>query len=124
MLRTKNFGRKSLNEIKEILAGMGLSFAMKLDDKGLPVREEVESSNLPRTAEYLVYFLLPKKEREAIAGDLEEEYHLIAQKFGSRKANAWYWKQVIFSTGPIVWLRLRQIGVVAGLAELFRRLSS
>ena len=25
MLKTKNFGRKSLNEIKEILSGMGLS---------------------------------------------------------------------------------------------------
>ena len=31
MLRTKNFGRKSLNEIKEILQGMGLSLGMKLD---------------------------------------------------------------------------------------------
>jgi DNA-directed RNA polymerase subunit alpha len=31
MLKTKNFGRKSLNEIKEILAEMGLSFGMKLD---------------------------------------------------------------------------------------------
>lgn len=31
MLRTKNFGRKSLNEIKEILAEMGLSLGMKLD---------------------------------------------------------------------------------------------
>ncbi|HXY38651.1 MAG TPA: DNA-directed RNA polymerase subunit alpha [Vicinamibacteria bacterium] len=32
MLKTKNFGRKSLNEIKEILANMGLSLGMKLDD--------------------------------------------------------------------------------------------
>jgi DNA-directed RNA polymerase subunit alpha len=32
MLKTKNFGRKSLNEIKEILATMGLSLGMKLDD--------------------------------------------------------------------------------------------
>jgi DNA-directed RNA polymerase subunit alpha len=32
MLKTKNFGRKSLNEIKEFLAGMGLSLGMKLDD--------------------------------------------------------------------------------------------
>jgi DNA-directed RNA polymerase subunit alpha len=32
MLKTKNFGRKSLNEIKEILAGMGLSLGMKIDD--------------------------------------------------------------------------------------------
>ena len=31
MLRTKNFGRKSLNEIKEILHGMGLSLGMRLD---------------------------------------------------------------------------------------------
>lgn len=31
MLKTKNFGRKSLNEIKEILASMGLSLGMRLD---------------------------------------------------------------------------------------------
>ena len=37
MLKTKNFGRKSLNEIKEILAEMGLSFGMKLDPEGRPV---------------------------------------------------------------------------------------
>jgi DNA-directed RNA polymerase subunit alpha len=37
MLKTKNFGRKSLNEIKEILAEMGLSFGMKLGDDGRPV---------------------------------------------------------------------------------------
>ena len=34
MLRTKNFGRKSLNEIKEILSGMGLSLGMKVDAQG------------------------------------------------------------------------------------------
>ena len=31
MLRTKNFGRKSLNEIKEILLGLGLNLGMRLD---------------------------------------------------------------------------------------------
>jgi DNA-directed RNA polymerase subunit alpha len=31
MLRTKNFGRKSLSEIKELLASMGLSLGMRLD---------------------------------------------------------------------------------------------
>ena len=34
MLKTKNFGRKSLNEIKEILAQMGLSLGMKIDEQG------------------------------------------------------------------------------------------
>jgi DNA-directed RNA polymerase subunit alpha len=31
MLKTKNFGRKSLNEIKEILSELGLGFGMKVD---------------------------------------------------------------------------------------------
>jgi DNA-directed RNA polymerase subunit alpha len=39
MLKTKNFGRKSLNEIKEVLVDMGLSLGMKLD--GFTPPEEI-----------------------------------------------------------------------------------
>lgn len=39
MLKTKNFGRKSLNEIKSILEEMGLSLGMELDD--FPPAEKV-----------------------------------------------------------------------------------
>ncbi len=39
MLKTKNFGRKSLNEIKEILAGMGLSLGMRLDQPATQSQE-------------------------------------------------------------------------------------
>lgn len=42
MLKTKNFGRKSLSEIRELLAEMGLSFGMKIDNKGRLVRETTE----------------------------------------------------------------------------------
>lgn len=35
MLRTRNFGRKSLNEIKEILDGMELHLGVKLDEEDL-----------------------------------------------------------------------------------------
>jgi len=38
MLRTKNFGRKSLNEIKEILRNLGLQFGMKFDAEGRLIR--------------------------------------------------------------------------------------
>jgi DNA-directed RNA polymerase subunit alpha len=41
MLKTKNFGRKSLNEIKEILAQMGLSLGMKIDEQGNPARTDL-----------------------------------------------------------------------------------
>jgi DNA-directed RNA polymerase subunit alpha len=41
MLKTKNFGRKSLNEIKEVLSEMGLSLGMKLEGF-MPPEEEAE----------------------------------------------------------------------------------
>jgi DNA-directed RNA polymerase subunit alpha len=40
MLKTKNFGRKSLNEIKEILREMGLDFGMHIEN--FPSREELD----------------------------------------------------------------------------------
>ncbi len=50
MLRTKNFGRKSLNEIKEILGGLGLSFGMKFDAQGRLVAGPAPS--LPSSTDY------------------------------------------------------------------------
>ena len=48
MLKTKNFGRKSLNEIKEILSEMGLGLGMKFDEQGriIPQTEEEDLSDL------------------------------------------------------------------------------
>ncbi|MBW1650175.1 MAG: DNA-directed RNA polymerase subunit alpha [Deltaproteobacteria bacterium] len=42
MLKTKNFGRKSLNEIKEILESMELNLGMSLDDFKIPEEDEIE----------------------------------------------------------------------------------
>lgn len=46
MLRTKNFGRKSLNEIKEILHRMGLDFGEHLE--GFPTRQDLDSMVVER----------------------------------------------------------------------------
>ncbi len=47
ILATKNFGRKSLNEIKEILAEMGLSFGMKLENFPSKPEEKAEEESTP-----------------------------------------------------------------------------
>ena len=44
MLKTKNFGRKSLNEIKEILKTMGLSLGMDLQALGVTVSSSAEQA--------------------------------------------------------------------------------
>ena len=43
MLKTKNFGRKSLNEIKKILEEMDLQFGMELENFPFPKQEEEEA---------------------------------------------------------------------------------
>lgn len=56
MLKTKNFGRKSLNEIKEILGEMGLSLGMKIDGWIQPTDEG------------------PVKEADVSEAEMEEEF--------------------------------------------------
>ena len=48
MLKTKNFGRKSLNEIKETLGSLGLSLGMTIDN--LPPRKDLERMREQREA--------------------------------------------------------------------------
>jgi DNA-directed RNA polymerase subunit alpha len=56
MLKTKNFGRKSLNEIKEILSAMGLSLGMKTDEKGNPLvppaQQQPQPPQPPKTQDW------------------------------------------------------------------------
>lgn len=51
MLKTKNFGRKSLNEIKDILVKMGLSLGMKFDEHGRIIWPPLPSQTAPPTPE-------------------------------------------------------------------------
>jgi len=44
MLKYRNFGKKSLQEIRDTLTEMGLSLGLRIDDRGLPVRD-VDSSD-------------------------------------------------------------------------------
>lgn len=47
MLKTKNFGRKSLNEIKDILVNMNLQLGMKLDEQGRITWPPLETAAAP-----------------------------------------------------------------------------
>jgi len=70
MLKTKNFGRKSLNEIKAILEEMGLSLGMKLDNFPAPTvpdeEEEVEEEGKEKKE-------IDRDENEESDREIEEE---------------------------------------------------
>lgn len=74
---------------------------------------------VPMAGEKLLYLILPKRDREHLPGDLEEEYRTkILPKFGPAYAKRWYWTQVVFSIGPILWAHLRKLIGVGFLGVL------
>jgi hypothetical protein len=76
------------------------------------------ASSPPRSAERLACYLLPKRLREAILGDLEEDYRTtFLPKFSPREARRMYWSQFIRSVAAIVpaWIWAAVAGAFAWL---------
>lgn len=75
----------------------------------------------PRWAEYLLFFFLPKDQRDSVPGDLVEEYRtVLVPKFGVRAARWWFVKQVASSLWPLLSRRvLKALGILS-LVRYFR----
>ncbi len=72
MLKTKNFGRKSLNEIKDILGEMGLSLGMKLDGFIAP-SQPPKPADSEADETRAIHDRKKVEEFDAVIGDVEDE---------------------------------------------------
>jgi hypothetical protein len=82
------------------------------------------SGPLSTNADWLAYLFLPKKDREALLGDLHEEAEEVLELFGRRRARIWYWTQVLSSIWPYVGARASKLGgwlKVGAIAEMIHR---
>jgi hypothetical protein len=82
------------------------------------------SASTPRLAEYLLWYL-PIENRDEIIGDLEEEYQLLNQRHGRRKARVWYYSQVVFSFWPFAERKVRSLakwGAIGWVADVIRQI--
>jgi len=77
-------------------------------------------SRPPFDAEYMLHLFLGKEERAAVIGDLVEEYRLMLRRFGRRRADVWFYKQVIFSMWPFVRRVLARAVTLLWLSRLIR----
>ena len=57
-------------------------------------RAMIRSPGLPKFASFLLRTLLPRRARDTVLADLEEEYHSdVLPALGRRGARAWYWRE-------------------------------
>jgi hypothetical protein len=78
----------------------------------------------PINAEYVLYLVLRKEEREVVIGDLVECYHNMVWRFDKRRADVWFYKQVFGSLMPLLRRALLKIGALVWLGRILRRLIS
>jgi hypothetical protein len=82
------------------------------------------TSRPPFNAEYLLYLLLRREERDTVIGDLVEEYAQIRKRFGGRRASVWFYKEVAFSIWPFFRRAVVRIGTFVWLGRLLQQLIS
>ena len=83
----------------------------------------VSNPRPPVFAEYVLYLVLDKEEREVVIGDLVQEYNHITQRFGKRRADIWFYKQVMWSLWPLLRRTAVRCAGFVWLARLLRRLT-
>ena len=59
-----------------------------------------------------------------MTGDLVEEYSRILERFNKRRADIWFYKQVVGSVFPLLRRALLRIGALVWLGRILRRFVS
>jgi hypothetical protein len=71
----------------------------------------------PRSAEYIL-LLIPKRNREHLVGDLEEEYRTkVLPEWGPLRARFFYWEQTAVAVACYLWPVLKRF---LGLAAIWK----
>jgi hypothetical protein len=83
-----------------------------------------EIARPPFNGEYLLYFLLPREERDFQIGDLIEDYGRVLERFSKRRADFWYYKQVFGFVFSSLRRMLVRIGAFVWLGRILRQLIS
>lgn len=87
----------------------------------LPKKSQSKS---PRSARYLLRFIIGYKDQDAMLGDLEEIYLDQLDENGPVMARIWYWWQVICSFVATIKSKLLPGGIVLALYDILRRIIS
>jgi len=87
-------------------------------------RTNVSPLRPPFNAEYLLYLLLRREDRDIVIGDLLEGYGEVLRRFNKRRADIWFYWQVASSLFPLLRRALFRIGVLVWLGQVLRRIVS
>jgi hypothetical protein len=85
------------------------------------LKHTVRKSNPPRSAQFAL-LLIPKRNREHLVGDLEEEFSIIVlPQYGRFLAGCWYFEQVALAIACYAWPTMKKILGLSFILKLIGR---
>jgi hypothetical protein len=103
----------------------GVSFTNEAFQPAAKVSRLSDSASRPPfNAEYLLFLFVRREERDVVIGDLLECHHRMIHRFGKRRADFWFYKQVAGSLWPLFRRAVVRFGTVVWLGRILRRLIS
>jgi hypothetical protein len=75
----------------------------------------------PLDAEFVLHLLLNKDEQDALIGDLIERYGRKCERLGVRRANLWFYAEVVRTAWPLVKRFVAKAGGMLAVGEWLRR---
>jgi hypothetical protein len=86
---------------------------------------ELRVTTSPKRALSLGWVFCPfvtKCDYDTIANDLQERRESIARVSSDRRANLWYYSQILRSVAPLAWAAFKRVSGIAAVAEMWRRM--
>ncbi len=87
-----------------------------------PLREfQLSDLRPPVNAEYTLHLFLSKDEQDAQIGDLIERYNQKSERFGRRRADLWFYCEVLRLVGPALKRTIVKASGLLAIAEWIRK---
>jgi hypothetical protein len=102
---------------KSEISDLGIRLPDVLTHRMSQARRTSQARRRTFIVSFVLGFLLDQQVCAVMIGDLEERRQTILRKFGCRRANIWYWIQIIRSVPLIGWERLKDV-CQRGFAEV------
>jgi hypothetical protein len=94
-----------------------LEYAFDWSNIGRTLKSPLRAIKNPSCLAQIVFLTIPKRNREHIIGDLEEEYRTSHKRF----PRLWYWGQVITLVASYWWASLRRLAGFDSILKMIRK---
>jgi hypothetical protein len=83
--------------------------------------EKIPGGKFPKFTEFFIALVVPRRQRDAVLGDLEERFHEDLRVLGYDRA-LWRYRAEAFKTVVLLlWPKLKRLGIVGLLASAFKQ---